>query len=454
MLLSAASAPPPAATLVPRVPDSLGQALTLALLLHVLLLLIVGNTPGGSAKPGEGLWGSIQVRLQGDRQQPGADTTVVLPPEPGPVGSARQQRFGGTVRPEPAPQADKTPGAARVGQWRAQPGETLRGESAPADTSPPAPSPTADPAPATPTAAEPSPPTLALPPEPLPRLSTPPLPKAAPQTAPAPLATPSPLPELLSAPEPSTTRVMQPAPDSPASPRLSLPRPDPLDRAAAPEASPLQAPSPSLQLPKPTLSEQPSPSVNRLQREAVDRAPRAQPLPLDELKAPARLPELAPAPSVDATPRPAPQSRPDVTTPAPTATQSQAAAPPATTPRPAQVANPRVSLDGSTPSEQPRAGAPDAGSRLGLDVATPPSAPSSAPRLNLSLPGARGPMLPRSGSVGIVKALPNPPEAKDKLKEELQKAGQQDCRQAYADKGLLAVVPLVRDTVRDKGCRW
>lgn len=29
-----------------------------------------------------------------------------------------------------------------------------------------------------------------------------------------------------------------------------------------------------------------------------------------------------------------------------------------------------------------------------------------------------------------------------------------DCRNAHADKGLLAVPFLIADTIRDKGCRW
>ena len=116
----------------------------------------------------------------------------------------------------------------------------------------------------------------------------------------------------------------------------------------------------------------------------------------------------------------------------------------------------RISLDGSSSptSTQPSVGAPDAGARVGHDVATPASTPPNAPKLNLDLNPSRGPMRPKGASSGLIQAVPKPPEDKDPLAEEMRKAGQQDCRKAYADKGLLAVVPLVRDAARDKGCRW
>lgn len=104
-------------------------------------------------------------------------------------------------------------------------------------------------------------------------------------------------------------------------------------------------------------------------------------------------------------------------------------------------------------------GAPDAGSQLGRDLATPPSAVSELPqapaRLNLSLPTRpRGGELSGRGSRGALDLLPTPPEQKSKLAQDLEKAGKQDCRQAYGGAGLLAVVPLALDAVRDKGCRW
>ncbi|OWQ89234.1 hypothetical protein CDN98_01380 [Roseateles terrae] len=74
--------------------------------------------------------------------------------------------------------------------------------------------------------------------------------------------------------------------------------------------------------------------------------------------------------------------------------------------------------------------------------------------MDLTLKSQRGPALPRGNANGVIQAMPVPPEPKDKLAEELKRAGQEECRKAYADMGVLAVVPLARDAVKGKGCRW
>jgi hypothetical protein len=129
---------------------------------------------------------------------------------------------------------------------------------------------------------------------------------------------------------------------------------------------------------------------------------------------------------------------------------------PAATPAPAG-ATPaaRTPAPGTSPTAPRTAPAsPLAGPQLGHDIATPPSAPASGAPLDLNLPRARAPELPNRGSRGPLNLLPPPPERKSKLAEEIEKAKREDCRTAHADKGLLAVVPLVADTVRDKGCKW
>ena len=101
------------------------------------------------------------------------------------------------------------------------------------------------------------------------------------------------------------------------------------------------------------------------------------------------------------------------------------------------------------------AGRPDAGAQLGHDVATAPSAPASAPRLNLDLPRTRGGELSRQSSLGVLSLLPRPPELPDKLAREINKAAKPDCREAYGGAGLLAVVPLALDALRSQGgCKW
>src|SRR6185436_296533 len=60
-----------------------------------------------------------------------------------------------------------------------------------------------------------------------------------------------------------------------------------------------------------------------------------------------------------------------------------------------------------------------------------------------------------SGSRGILPLqVPLPPERKSKLSEQLEKAIKPDCRNAYADMGLLAVPALVAGAVAYVGCRW
>jgi hypothetical protein len=100
-------------------------------------------------------------------------------------------------------------------------------------------------------------------------------------------------------------------------------------------------------------------------------------------------------------------------------------------------------------------GAPDAGSRLGNDVATAASNAASAPKkLNLELPRMRGGELSRHSTTGLLPALPRPPEVPDKLGSAIEKTAKEDCRKAYAGAGLLAVVPLAIDAVREGGCKW
>ena len=99
-------------------------------------------------------------------------------------------------------------------------------------------------------------------------------------------------------------------------------------------------------------------------------------------------------------------------------------------------------------------GAPDAGATLGHDMATPPSLPASAPRLNLDLVRPRGGAISAQGGRGLLPLLPHPPEAKSKLAEDIEKAARADCRKAYGSLGLAALAPLAIDAVRDKGCKW
>jgi len=95
----------------------------------------------------------------------------------------------------------------------------------------------------------------------------------------------------------------------------------------------------------------------------------------------------------------------------------------------------------------------DGSSGEGGGSAAPASNAASAP-LNLDLHGGRiGPGMGRTRS-GLVPMLPAPADKKTQLETDLEKAGKADCKSAYAGAGLLAVIPLAKDAVTGKGCKW
>ena len=154
---------------------SLRQCVTLALLIHVLVVLVFGNAPGGSAPRGEGVWGALNIRLAGGDASGRREATVAADTYNGPAGSAKQQRWGGAVRaPELTESQPPEPGAAKPGLWQARPAE---GGAEPAEAAAPAP-PNPAPRPTTPA------PTEAVP---TPRLLAPAA-TAAPTVAPVPAA--------------------------------------------------------------------------------------------------------------------------------------------------------------------------------------------------------------------------------------------------------------------------
>jgi hypothetical protein len=55
--------------------------------------------------------------------------------------------------------------------------------------------------------------------------------------------------------------------------------------------------------------------------------------------------------------------------------------------------------------------------------------------------------------------MPFPTVAKEAPKKDMEKIFDKalkrpDCNEAYAEYGLAAVVPLVRDAVKEGGCKW
>ncbi|MBB4845345.1 hypothetical protein HNP55_003892 [Paucibacter oligotrophus] len=404
----------------------LKQSLLLAALLHVWLVLLLGNAPGGTAKPGEGVWGRLNISLRGpENGDPGG-----APPLPednaGPPGPAKQARFGGAPRPLPAadqPQASQ-PGAARLGAWQAAPAE--------AQTE-------------APTQPQPEPrPNLAAEAVPAPRLVS---------AVPAVAALPS---QALPAPAPLNVPKFEALPAAPEAPaQLKA-----FDAAAGPavQRAPARASlKPGAAQTAPQALEL-APALPALQGRPE---PAPVPVPVVAAEAPPQpskvLPEPAALPSLAAQPLQAPPVLKPLASSGLERAPALAPAPAALDPGAAQ-----ASAEARTPAAVPpqgRLGAPDAGSRLGHDVATPPSASASAPQaplqLNLSLPPRpRGGELSGRGSRGVLDLMPTPPERKSKLSQEMENAAKQDCRKAYAEGGLLAALPLAADALRDKGCRW
>ena len=226
----------------------------------------------------------------------------------------------------------------------------------------------------------------------------------------------------------------QPLPviDTAAAVPVPLPLPEPPLPARLP--TPQRAAAAGIQ--PPALADTPAPAISAVATPSLAVAPAAVPAPRAAVAAPgSATPQAADAtvPSTDA--------RAGATATAATASTATQAATQAAT-GPATAAGPRPP------------GAPDAGPRVGHDVATAPSLPASAARLNLELVRPRGGPVSVQGPRGLLPVLPHPPEQASKLARDIQRAGQPDCREAYSGMGLLAVVPLVADAVRDKGCRW
>jgi hypothetical protein len=264
-------------------------------------------------------------------------------------------------------------------------------------------------------------------------------------------AAPKPMVEV-----PATENVAPPIPNAP----------DPLPRLTSPEADAPTTPGPPL----PILQTDPQPA--ELHVPAVKPAEaKAAPVPVPaaipaqvepEVPLPPRVIELSP-PVVDQPAQgTAPTIAPKTLAPVeekPTVTTSPVAAPTPEAPQnvPARAAQPQ-------PSPSPAAGPSPIGDSTVSTGATPngnvpqsPAQPIPAPSgerpLNLELHPKNGPMQSKS-SMGLFPVMPLPPDRKSKLADDIDKSGKSDCKTAYSGAGLLAVIPLAVDAVREKGCRW
>lgn len=248
----------------PTSPTDLGRCLLLAALVHVWLVVTLGSAPGGTAQPGQGVWGSINISLRGPiSERPSADPVYEPDQLGGSAGLAPRPRWGGAVRADTEPSPPPVPGAARLGAWAPQPTVPLP----------------------TPVVPLPDPVPASVPePEPEPVRMVPPL--------------PAPLPAVQPMPEPV-----------PVEPLVPVPVPLPVTPAPAPEPEPLPAPRPAT--PEPVFEPLPvtpepvsGPALQpQVQPPPERRLPAAQPWPdrradpLATLAAQSQaVPHLAPAP--------------------------------------------------------------------------------------------------------------------------------------------------------------
>lgn len=455
----------------------------LAVLLHVWLVLMFGNATG-TAAPGQGVWGSLTVKLLGR-----SGSEAGAPP------SEIADRGGGAPPRKPAPAAVPRPSDAPGSDARVEPPSTatlnLPEGFRPIDRqdlSPPPPAelqplppaelpaavgrlemqPHATIAPLTPAASLHSPTREA---QVLPQGAELPATISRMEAVPATAATALPRPsELRMAP---TTQVAAPSADLPAAvQRLEAPA---ITATRLPRAAELLAPAPANTAPPAPTAALPTnlqrleatdaPAVtatNALPRPAELRpagpaAATALPSAQDLPPAVRRLESADPMGSAIAPLQAAPSARASLPAPASSALSELAGSVPGPVATPAGPAGPALGDPQANPlASAPKgaAGTPDAGSRLGPDLPAPPTAAASAPGrapLNLSLP--RGDMTARR-STGVIDLIPPPPERKSKLEQSVEDAVNKDCRKAYSNAGLLAVVPLAIDAARGKGCKW
>src|SRR5579862_3007712 len=454
------------APLMRRLPDKppLFEWVLLSMLVHALAIMMFGAPQGGSSD-GRAMWGSLQVVLTG------------LAPETSPRlkldRGAMETSQAPVAVPAPAPQP-----RVEASRPSLRPAPKIE-QAAPPVEAPPLPE------------AAPKVEPIAIPPV-LERLMTPDRPVEVPAfSVPPPTAiqAPAPVPAPV-APAPPPAAPPKEVPvlkESPAEVAPKLPQveraPAEIPKVSVPLLQPITpnviqervAPPPELQMPRfesavvPTV---PAPPVI------------TQPLETPTLSTPA-LEKLAPVPNIETTPKPveAPPVPPpvqEVPVAPPPAVSAPAPAPaprvePAVEPR----AEPRVEPQPAQQREAPQGTQREAPSREAPSprpvpgpAPSGPAAPSefrkrpdepasdydpfSSKDLDVDAMRRRAGQLARgSGNTALLPfPMPAVPPKKSKMEEAIENARKPDCRTAYANMGLLAVVPLVANEFGEGTCRW
>lgn len=415
-------------------PPPVKQWVWLSILLHILAIVLFGDTTGGGGRRGERAGGPLNVTLQGPVEQVAEERLALR-------ADTRLSSLERRESPLPAAPASRpaavTPPPGLVAPAPAKPVEGV-------NVTPIMPpviakeviKPVTDfvvPASAPEPVAVPEPPAARLP-ESLPRLDAMVPPKALelPKFE-RDIAVPAELVPRLAPLVPARTERDTMLPVEPA-PRLKT--------FVPPRVEP-EAVTPPLEIPR--MAPLPPPQIDR------DIVRPAELLP--------RLPPVTPAPAIETTtptqavPRPPQPAAPAITE---RVAEPAAAAPPtpATTPAPALPSASRVApgVPGGTGTVV------DALAPRGALAAPPVPATGNKPRIDLDAVRQRAREIDREGS-GPRTLLPFNVKPKEEIKTKEQQAFDKalkraDCRDAYASMGLAAVVPLLWDTVSEKGCKW
>ncbi|HYR00824.1 MAG TPA: hypothetical protein VET86_12320, partial [Casimicrobiaceae bacterium] len=176
-----------------------------------------------------------------------------------------------------------------------------------------------------------------------------------------------------------------------------------------------------------------------------------EPAPAATAEPPTRAAPQVPAPA--ATEAAPPSGAPSTSaTPAPPPGAGERVAPPAeiapSRPAPLPPAEPRIRF-GTPPSPEEEIFKPR---KPGTEVESVlPIGKAPGPDLRTEEKAVAGRSEARKG---VLNLFPPPPAKDSKLARDIRKAGQPDCRDAYAGMGLLGALPLLWDTMTDTGCRW
>ena len=419
---------------------SLDQFVLLSLMLHVLAILLFGDTTGGSARRGEKLWGALTVNVQ--RLLP--HSSAGLKSGRGvasPVASARNT--------QPASVAPETPSPNR--DVRASTSTPIEASPPITDAAPPVQATTFEMPTVISTDVEKAVTEFVVPKASNDRVLSPP-PPAEPVPRVAPAALPSvPLPVIKAPVSLPASRVIDQSMLSP------LPIAIPVEPVPRKEAVIVPA----------TLSDLPAPMIEREAAKPVVTAPEPK---LREI-----VPPIVPPP-VAASPAPlkpereiiqpiAPPARADAPTPAPLEREAMKPTTPPQAPGVAATTAPArtpPSASSGTPSGTPNVDRDllkPRGDASAAPTETNVTAPAlgKAPAIDLDAVRKRAREINSGAGSRTLFAFPGTPPPKPKSKEQqaFDKAlKKNDCRDAYADMGLAAVLPLVLDSVREGGCKW